>query len=56
MSARLSRPPTVSQLRFKGSRGPVQLTSSFGVSAWSEGETVGGLLKRRMTVRLRRIA
>ncbi|RVU13909.1 GGDEF domain-containing response regulator [Methylobacterium oryzihabitans] len=34
------------QLRFKGSRGPVQLTSSFGVSAWSEGETVGGLLKR----------
>ncbi len=34
------------QLRFKGSRGPVQLTASFGVSAWSEGETVGGLLKR----------
>ncbi|GJD51891.1 hypothetical protein OPKNFCMD_4650 [Methylobacterium crusticola] len=34
------------QLRFKGSRGPVQLTASFGVSEWSEGETVVGLLKR----------
>ncbi|MET7244111.1 diguanylate cyclase [Methylobacterium sp. EM32] len=34
------------QLRFKGQRGPVQLTASFGVSTWSEGETVGGLLKR----------
>lgn len=34
------------QLRLKGARGPVQLTCSFGVSAWSEGETVEGLLKR----------
>ncbi|MFE1601402.1 GGDEF domain-containing response regulator [Methylobacterium sp. ID0610] len=34
------------QLRFKGSRGPVQLTCSFGVSAWSEGETQESLYKR----------
>lgn len=33
-------------LRFKGARGPVQLTCSFGVSAWSEGETVASLHKR----------
>lgn len=34
------------QIRVRGSRGPVQLTCSFGVSCWSEGETVEGLLKR----------
>ena len=34
------------QIRVRGTRGPVQLTCSFGVSAWSEGETVEGLLKR----------
>ncbi|MGY2047333.1 GGDEF domain-containing response regulator [Methylobacterium sp. JK268] len=34
------------QLRFKGKRGPVQLTCSFGVSAWSEGETPASLHKR----------
>ncbi|MER2268050.1 GGDEF domain-containing protein [Methylobacterium oxalidis] len=33
-------------LRIRGSRGPVRLTCSFGVSAWTEGETVAGLLKR----------
>ncbi|MDR7035296.1 MULTISPECIES: GGDEF domain-containing response regulator [Methylobacterium] len=33
-------------LRIRGSRGPVRLTCSFGVSGWSEGETVAGLLKR----------
>jgi two-component system, cell cycle response regulator len=34
------------QLRFRSPRGPVSLTCSFGVSAWSEGETPGSLLKR----------
>lgn len=34
------------QMRLRGSRGPVALTCSFGVSTWSEGETVGSLLKR----------
>jgi diguanylate cyclase (GGDEF)-like protein len=34
------------QMRLRGSRGPVTLTCSFGVSTWSEGETVGSLLKR----------
>ncbi|ACA19370.1 response regulator receiver modulated diguanylate cyclase [Methylobacterium sp. 4-46] len=34
------------QLRFKGRHGPVQLSCSFGVSAWSEGETIEGLHKR----------
>ncbi|AWN40881.1 GGDEF domain-containing protein [Methylobacterium durans] len=33
-------------LRIRGSRGPVRLTCSFGVSCWTEGETVAGLLKR----------
>ena len=30
----------------RSSRGPVQLTCSFGVSGWSEGETVESLFKR----------
>lgn len=34
------------QLRFKGQRGPVQVTCSFGVADWSEAETVAGLMKR----------
>ncbi|MBY0397206.1 MAG: GGDEF domain-containing protein, partial [Thermoleophilia bacterium] len=34
------------QLRLRGLRGPVALTCSFGVSTWSEGETVGSLLRR----------
>lgn len=33
-------------LRIRSARGPVRLTCSFGVSEWSEGETVEGLLKR----------
>ena len=33
-------------LRIRSPRGPVRLTCSFGVSEWSEGETVEGLLKR----------
>ncbi|WP_336489314.1 GGDEF domain-containing response regulator [Methylobacterium nigriterrae] len=33
-------------LRIRGTRGPVRLTCSFGVSEWSEGETIEGLLKR----------
>ncbi|MGU3538642.1 GGDEF domain-containing response regulator [Methylobacterium sp. A54F] len=33
-------------LRLRGRRGPIRLTCSFGVSEWSEGETVEGLLKR----------
>lgn len=36
----------VAELRVKGARGPVRLTCSFGVSEWSEGETIEGLLKR----------
>lgn len=35
-----------SNLRIKGARGPVHLTCSFGVSEWSEGDTVEGLIKR----------
>ncbi|SFK70587.1 GGDEF domain-containing response regulator [Methylorubrum salsuginis] len=33
-------------LRVRGARAPVRLTCSLGVSEWSEGETVEGLLKR----------
>ena len=33
-------------LRLRGAHGPVRLTCSFGVSEWSEGETIEGLLKR----------
>ncbi|WP_232631493.1 GGDEF domain-containing response regulator [Methylobacterium sp. Leaf118] len=33
-------------LRIRSLKGPVRLTCSFGVSEWSEGETVEGLLKR----------
>ncbi len=36
----------VSDLRVRSPKGPVRLTCSFGVSGWSEGETVEGLLKR----------
>ncbi|HEV2541792.1 MAG TPA: diguanylate cyclase [Methylobacterium sp.] len=35
-----------SDLRIRSPKGPVRLTCSFGVSAWSEGETIDGLLKR----------
>ncbi|MEE7458077.1 diguanylate cyclase response regulator [Methylorubrum populi] len=35
-----------SDLRIRSPKGPVRLTCSFGVSEWSEGETVEGLLKR----------
>ncbi len=33
-------------LLVKGHRGPIRLTCSFGISEWSEGETIEGLLKR----------
>ncbi|GJE29306.1 GGDEF domain-containing response regulator [Methylobacterium organophilum] len=33
-------------LRIRGKKGPIRLTCSFGVSEWSEGETIDGLLKR----------
>ena len=33
-------------LRIRSSKGPVQITCSFGVSEWSEGETIEGLVKR----------
>ena len=33
-------------LRIRSPRGPVRLTCSFGISEWTEGETVEGLLKR----------
>ena len=36
----------VRDLRVRGARGPVRLCCSFGVSEWSESETVEGLLKR----------
>ncbi|KAB1075668.1 GGDEF domain-containing response regulator [Methylobacterium planeticum] len=36
----------VRDLRVRGARGPVRLACSFGVSEWSESETVEGLLKR----------
>ena len=36
----------VAEQRVRGSRGPVRLTCSFGVSEWSAGETIEGLLKR----------
>ncbi|WP_349369345.1 diguanylate cyclase domain-containing protein [Salinarimonas sp.] len=36
----------ISQIRVKGRTGPVKFTASLGVSEWSEGETVEGLLKR----------
>lgn len=36
----------IGELRVRGPRGPVRLTCSFGVSDWSEGATVEGLLKR----------
>ena len=36
----------IAELRIKGQRGPIKLTCSFGVSEWSEGETVESLLKR----------
>lgn len=36
----------VSDLRIRSSKGPLRLTCSFGVSEWSEGETLEGLLKR----------
>ena len=35
-----------SDLRIRSPKGPVRLTCSFGVSEWSDGETVEGLLKR----------
>ena len=35
-----------SDLRIRSPKGPVRLTCSFGVSEWSEGETIDGLLKR----------
>jgi diguanylate cyclase (GGDEF)-like protein len=35
-----------SDLLIRSPKGPVRLTCSFGVSEWSEGETVEGLLKR----------
>ena len=35
-----------SDLRIRSPKGPVRFTCSFGVSEWSEGETVEGLLKR----------
>ncbi|GJD90065.1 MULTISPECIES: diguanylate cyclase domain-containing protein [Methylobacterium] len=33
-------------LRIRGSRGPVRLTCSFGVSTWTEGDSVEALVKR----------
>lgn len=33
-------------LRIRGARTPIRLTCSFGVSEWSEGDTVEGLIKR----------
>lgn len=36
----------VTDLRIRSQRGPVQITCSFGVSEWSEAETVEGLVKR----------
>ncbi|CAO4137827.1 GGDEF domain-containing response regulator [Methylorubrum aminovorans] len=35
-----------SDLRIRSPKGPVRLTCSFGISEWSEGETIDGLLKR----------
>ncbi|MFC6047917.1 diguanylate cyclase domain-containing protein, partial [Methylobacterium hispanicum] len=32
--------------RIRGSRGPVRLTCSFGVSTWTEGDSVEALVKR----------
>lgn len=36
----------ISQIRVRGRTGPVKFTASLGVSEWSEGETVEGVLKR----------
>jgi two-component system cell cycle response regulator len=36
----------LAQLRVRGRSGPVKFTASLGVSEWSDGETVEGLLKR----------
>ncbi|WP_375408400.1 diguanylate cyclase [uncultured Methylobacterium sp.] len=33
-------------MRLRGARTPIRLTCSFGVSEWSEGDTVEGLIKR----------
>lgn len=33
-------------LRLRGARTPIRLTCSFGVSEWSEGDTIEGLIKR----------
>ena len=33
-------------LRIRGSRGPISLTCSFGVSTWTEGDSVDALMKR----------
>lgn len=36
----------VESLRIRGARVPIRLTCSFGVSEWSEGDTIEGLIKR----------
>lgn len=36
----------LSQLRVRGRTGPLRVSASYGVSEWSDGETVEGLLKR----------
>lgn len=33
-------------LRIRGARAPIRLTCSFGVSEWSDGDTIEGLIKR----------
>jgi two-component system, cell cycle response regulator len=36
----------VQALHIPGSKGPIQLTCSFGVSSWGEGDSVEALIKR----------
>ncbi len=36
----------LSQIRVRGRSGPIKFTASLGVSEWSDGETVEGLMKR----------
>ncbi|TXM89473.1 diguanylate cyclase, partial [Methylobacterium sp. WL122] len=36
----------IRDLRIRGTRGPVRLTCSFGVSTWCEGDSVTALTKR----------
>lgn len=44
VATRLRR--SMEALRIRGGRVPIRLTCSFGVSEWSEGDTIEGLLKR----------